>query len=234
MLSNKEPMVNPHLLENRYGVNETFLYEIKINPFRFEYAVSKQENLDLNRGNQVLIQIYKEVLLGQITKMQKMSQLIPEIRSHIIRLATETDIARKESFNRQSEEVRMFFEQLLKRFQLSAKVVLIDWDFNQSKVYCYLISERKINYLLLHETATDSLKTRVAIKQVGIRDFARSIGGLGVCGRELCCSTFLNTIQSVTLTMARQQSIYIEPEKISGACGKLRCCISFETKQKEK
>jgi cell fate regulator YaaT (PSP1 superfamily) len=217
-------------------MNEILLYDVQINPFRVEYIITKplEENLGFNLNEQVLIQVNKEILLGEITKIQKLSQSIPEMKSRIMRRANESDLIRKESYSKRTYETKEFFEQLLKRFKLPAKVVLIDWDFNQSKVYCYLTSERKINYLLLHETAVDSLKTRVAIKQIGIRDYARSIGGLGVCGRELCCSSFLKIMQSVTLTMARQQSIYVEPEKISGVCGKLRCCISFENKREIK
>ena len=217
-------------------MNEILLYDVQINPFRVEYVITKslEENLGFNLNEQVLIQVNKEILLGEITKIQKLSQSIPEMKSRIMRRANESDLIRKESFGKRTDETKEFFEQLLKRFKLPAKIVLIDWDFTQSKVYCYLTSERKINYLLLHETAVDSLKTRVAIKQIGIRDYARSIGGLAVCGRELCCSSFLKNMQSVTLTMARQQSIYIEPEKISGACGKLRCCISFENKREIK
>jgi cell fate regulator YaaT (PSP1 superfamily) len=206
------------------------LYEIKVNPFRSEFVITKSE-ADKSRFNlqdQVIIQINKEILLGQIVKIKDASQLLPDLRCHIVRLANESDLLRKEAINRKTEETKMFFEDLLKKFKLFAKVVLIDWDLHQHKVYCYITSEKKINYLFLYETAVDTLKTRVSIKQIGVRDYARCIGGLGVCGREFCCRVFLQNLQSVTLMMARQQSLYVEPEKISGACGKLRCCIAFE------
>lgn len=205
------------------------LYELRVNPFRIEIADSQLGNAELNSGQYVIIHLYKEILLGQIIKIINSSYPLPDTKCHIIRLASESDWARKEILNKKTEELKEFFEHLLKRFKLSAKVVLVDLDFNQHKVYCYLTSERKINYLLLHETAVDSLKTRVAIKQIGVRDYARSIGGLGICGRELCCRMFLPTIQSITLTTARRQNIFVEPEKITGVCGKLRCCITFES-----
>lgn len=208
--------------------SDRILYEIKVNPFRKEIADSQLENIELTTGQYVLIKLYKEVLFGQIAKIINLSQPLSDIKYHIIRLANESDLARKEMLNKKSEELKTFFEQLLKRFKLMAKVVFVDLDFNQHKVYCYLTSERKINYLLLHETAVDSLKTRVAIKQIGARDYARCIGGVGICGRELCCQMILQTIPSITLTMARRQNIFIEPEKITGQCGKLRCCITFE------
>jgi cell fate regulator YaaT (PSP1 superfamily) len=206
------------------------LYEIKINPFRNEVGITKSDSgqVRFNLNELVVAQINKEIFIGQISKIMDASQPVSDIKCQIIRQANDSDLSRKNSLQKKVGEFKTFFEELLRRFKLTAKVVLIDCDCNQHKVYCYITSEKKINYLLLHETAVDSLKTRVAIKQIGIRDHARSIGGLGICGRELCCRNFLQNLQSVTLTMARQQNLYVEPEKISGCCGKLRCCIGFE------
>ncbi len=207
------------------------LYEIKVNPFRYEHAIAKSESdiSKLRLHDHVLIQIYKEILFGQITQIKNVSYPLTDIKCHILRVTDESDLIRRESLHKKNVEIKIFFEHLLKQFKLLGKVIFIDWDYNQHKVYCYLTSERKINYLLLYETAVDTLKTRVAIKQIGARDYARSIGGLGVCGRELCCCVFLHNLQSVTLRMARKQSLYIEPEKLSGTCGKLQCCIAFES-----
>jgi cell fate regulator YaaT (PSP1 superfamily) len=210
--------------------NQLVLYEIKINPFRSEIGIIKSDSdsTAFNLNEQVIVQINREVFVGQITKIMDAYTPVPTPYLTILRKANESDLARKLSIAKKSQETKEFFEELLKKFKLAAKVILIDWDFNQHKVYCYITSERKINYLLLHETAVDVIKTRVAIKQIGIRDYARSISGLGICGRELCCRVFLHDIQSVTLSMARQQNLYVEPEKISGCCGKLRCCIGYE------
>ena len=208
----------------------SILYEIEINPFRNESVImsSEADKTKYKIRDQVVIQINKENLLGEIIKIKDNVQILPDYKNHIVRFANESDLSHKKLLSNRIDETKQFFEQLLKKFKLSAKVVFIDWDLNQHKVYCYLTSDKKINYLLLHETAVDTLKTRVSIKQVGVRDFAKCIGGLGSCGRELCCQKFLQSLQSVTLTMARQQNLYIEPEKISGVCGKLRCCIAFE------
>lgn len=210
--------------------NQPVLYEIRINPFRNEIGIMKSENdnAEFNLNEQVVVQINREVFIGQITKIMDAYKPLPDQYLTILRKVNESDLAKKISIERKSQETKEFFEELLKKFKLAAKVVMIDWDFNQHKVYCYITSERKINYLLLHETAVDTIKTRVAIKQIGIRDYARSVSGLGICGRELCCRVFLQNIQSVTLSMARQQNLYVEPEKISGCCGKLRCCIGYE------
>lgn len=215
------------------GYTSTQLYEVQINPFHIEYAVVKSSSHQpqYNLGNNVIIQIYKENLLGSITGIKNMSAEVSINRCQIIRQATDADFSKKQILQKRALDTKTFFEDLFRRFQIAAKVVFIDFDINYYKTYCYIISERKINYLLLHETAVDSLKTRVAIKQIGIRDFARWIGGLGICGREQCCRSFLQNIQSVTLTMVRQQNIFNEPEKISGNCGKLRCCLMYEPRQ---
>lgn len=206
------------------------IYEVQVNPFHLEYAVVKANTAQAHYeiGNHVILQIYKENLLGTIIAIKNSFPDTPVNRCQIIRSATEADFERKRSLQKRCEDTRVFFDDLFRRFKIAAKVVLIDFDINQYKTYCYTVSERKINYLLLHETAVDSLKTRVAIKQVGIRDYARYIGGLGICGREQCCRSFLQNIQSITLAMVRHQHIFLEPEKLSGNCGKLRCCLMYE------
>ncbi len=232
-------------------INAENIYQIQINPFRTEWATNKSDcsPAQLCLLSNVVIQIEKEIFIGPIIKIKsslkttndyeqsKLTRLSPRFgeagaeskrECHIIRLAAQDDLTRKQALNKRNDETKQFFEYLLKKYKLLAKVVLVDWDISQHKVYCYVTSERKVNYLLLHETAVDTLKARVAIKQVGVRDFARSIGGLGICGRELCCRAFLNNIQSITLTTVRQQNIYVEPDKISGCCGKLRCCMVYE------
>jgi cell fate regulator YaaT (PSP1 superfamily) len=206
------------------------LYEVEINPFRLEYVTAKSasDQPQYNLYDHIVIQYYKENLLGQIINIKDIPELDRASRCQILRLANESDFNRKKTLLKQTADTGQFFEDLFKQFKLTAKVVFIDFDLNHYKTYCYMISERKINYLLLHETAVDSLKTRVAIKQVGVRDYARCIGGIGICGREQCCSRFLKNIQSITLTMVRHHNIFTEPEKITGNCGKLRCCLMYE------
>ncbi|MCX8015098.1 MAG: hypothetical protein N2748_03685 [candidate division WOR-3 bacterium] len=213
--------------------NPKFIYKIQINPFRVEYGVLKPDakivNLSLNQF--VVVQIHKELLLGKVisNKSQNINQT-SDIRCYILRLAKEEEINRREFLKKRNCEIKFFFEDLFKKFKLPARVVHIDWDLNLQKVYCYLVADQKVNYLLLYETAVDCLKTRVAIKQIGARDYARGLGGIGSCGRELCCCAFLQKLQSITIRMAQKQTNYIEPEKLSGVCGKLKCCLAFETK----
>ncbi|MBS4016282.1 MAG: hypothetical protein KGZ86_07625 [Candidatus Latescibacteria bacterium] len=210
------------------------LYEVQINPFRLEYVTVKSAPTQskYNLFDYIVIQYYKENLLGQIINIKDIPEFSSTGRCQILRLANEADFIRKKTLQKQAQDTKQFFEDLFKQFKIAAKVVFIDYDLNHYKTYCYIISERKINYLLLHETAVDSLKTRVAIKQIGVRDYARCAGGIGICGREQCCRVFLQNIQSITLTMVRHQNIFTEPEKITGNCGKLRCCLMYENLNK--
>ncbi|MEO0083305.1 MAG: regulatory iron-sulfur-containing complex subunit RicT [candidate division WOR-3 bacterium] len=208
------------------------IYKIKINPFRIEHGIPKSDAkiTQFSLNQYVVVQIQKEILLGKIISSSVQTLDECSVKCHILRPAKDEEVSRREFLTKRNAEIETFFSDLFKKFKLPAKVVYIDWDLNLQKVYCYLIADQKINYLLLYETAVDCLKLRVAIKQIGARDCARGFGGIGSCGRELCCCTFLKKLQSITIRMVQKQTSYIEPEKLSGICGKLKCCLAFETK----
>ena len=106
------------------------LYEIKVNPFRYEYAIAKSESdiSKLHLHAHVLIQIYKEILFGQITQIKNVSYPLTDIKCHILRVADESDLIRRESLHKKNVEIKIFFEHLLKQFKLLGKVIFIDWD----------------------------------------------------------------------------------------------------------
>ncbi|MCX7785172.1 MAG: hypothetical protein N2201_02950 [candidate division WOR-3 bacterium] len=203
-------------------------FEIQINPFRTELVLVNltENNEEFNLKDWVVITLYKEILLGKIVWLVPYSQ--SAIYGKILRKATEDDFYQQTIIKKEADELYTLIEPIVRSVEPSAKVVLVDKSFNRYKIYCYLIAEKRIDYAKLLKMLNNTLGTRIVIKQIGVRDYTRSLGGIGVCGREICCRTFLETLQSITLSMARQQNIYVEPEKISGVCGKLRCCLAFE------
>ncbi|MEO0091838.1 MAG: regulatory iron-sulfur-containing complex subunit RicT [candidate division WOR-3 bacterium] len=214
--------------QNYINEKDISCYEVKINPFRTELVLtSPNENNEVfNLNDWVIIAFYKEILLGEVIRKIPYSQTT--IYGKILRKATEDDFCQQSVLKKEAEELHTIIEPIVKNIEPSAKIVLVDKSFNRYKAYCYLIAEKRVDYAKLHKMLTNILGNRIIIKQIGVRDYTRSLGGIGVCGREICCRIFLGTLKSITLSMARQQNIYVEPEKISGVCGKLRCCLAFE------
>ncbi len=203
-------------------------FEVQINPFRKELVLVKSDETkeEFKLKDWVLISLYKEILLGEIVKIVPYAQ--SAIYGKIIRKATEEDINQQMILQKEAEDLHGTIDPIVKSLEPSAKVILVDKSFNRYKINCYLIAEKRIDYAKLFKMLTKTFGTRIMVKQIGVRDYTRCLGGIGVCGREICCRRFLGQIQSITLSIARKQNVYVEPEKISGVCGKLRCCLTFE------
>ena len=151
-----------------------------------------------------------------------------EAEAIVVRHATEEDRAGQDELAEKTRRVLELFRRQTTEFGLRMKVVDAHWRWDRKKVCFYFISEQRLDFRALHKVISSALNIRVAIKQVGVRDHARIIGGLGACGRELCCRTHMTELTPVTLRMARLQNLFVEPAKISGVCGKLLCCLRFE------
>ncbi|MEO0075111.1 MAG: regulatory iron-sulfur-containing complex subunit RicT [candidate division WOR-3 bacterium] len=234
-MNNSKPERNQENEPTQTITSFNYLYEVRIHPFRTESVILKSEPPPCYKINDyVVVQTNREQNIGQIIKISQIENIASASHAQIIRIATQDDFNRKKNLQNQIRSAHEFFENLFKRFKINAKIVFVDIDLNHYKTYCYIVSEKKIDYLSLHETAADSLKTRIAIKQIGVRDYARCLGGIGICGRQLCCRAFLKNIPSITLSVVREQNIFIEPEKISGLCGKLRCCLLYEVNKNER
>jgi len=146
----------------------------------------------------------------------------------IIRKATDEDI-RKFDWLRDKEQ--RAFEFCLQRIQardLPMKLVSVRYFFNEKKGIFYYTADGRIDFRQLVKDLAKELRMRIEMRQVGVRDEAKMIGGLGVCGRPLCCFSFIQTFEPVTIQKARKQQIVINPTKISGLCGRLMCCLGFE------
>jgi cell fate regulator YaaT (PSP1 superfamily) len=108
------------------------------------------------------------------------------------------------------------------------KLIDVEYTFDRSKVLFYFVSENRIDFRDLVKDLAATFKTRIELRQVGIRDHARLVGGLGICGREFCCSSCMGAFQPVSIKMAKEQGLSLNPTKISGNCGKLLCCLKYE------
>ncbi|MDO5499172.1 MAG: regulatory iron-sulfur-containing complex subunit RicT [Propionibacteriaceae bacterium] len=147
-------------------------------------------------------------------------------------IAGPDDLARDAANRKRRAEVRVVANRLIRRHKLPMKVVGVDWidrsdDFDRGAVI-YFTAPGRVDFRLLVGDLARALSARIDLRQVGTRDAARLIGGVGHCGRELCCSSFLTEVEPVALRLAREQNLTPNPLAISGACGKLMCCLKYE------
>jgi len=152
----------------------------------------------------------------------------PKGERKILRKATDDDIAREEkNREREAEAFKAALDMITER-ELPMKLIRVEYSFDASRATFFFFSETRIDFRELVKDLAYKLKSRIEMRQIGVRDVARMIGGFGPCGRELCCSSFLKNFEPVSIRMAKKQDMVLNPAKISGVCGRLLCCLSYE------
>jgi cell fate regulator YaaT (PSP1 superfamily) len=146
----------------------------------------------------------------------------------ILRKATEDDIAKEEKNWEREAEAHSMAQDMIAERELPMKLIRVEYSFDASRVTFFFFSETRIDFRELVKELAYKLKSRIEMRQIGVRDVARMIGGFGPCGRELCCSAFLKNFEPVSIRMAKKQEMVLNPAKISGVCGRLLCCLSYE------
>ncbi len=144
------------------------------------------------------------------------------------RLATEADTRRFEENRRREREAMEICRQRIAKHKLEMKLVDVEFNFEGSKILFFFTSEGRVDFRELVKDLAGTFKTRIELRQIGVRDEARMLGGLGICGRPFCCAQFLDDFQPVSIKMAKTQGLSLNPTKISGSCGRLMCCLKYE------
>lgn len=151
----------------------------------------------------------------------------------VIKKANEEEIKRYEDLRREAGEAQKICKEKIEKHNLPMKLVNTEYTFDKTKLIFYFTAEGRIDFRELVKDLANIFKLRIELRQIGVRDEARILGDIGVCGKELCCRTFINKFNSVSIKMARDQGLVINPSKISGVCGRLLCCINYEYAQYE-
>ncbi len=146
----------------------------------------------------------------------------------VIRKANEKDVKQEEKNNELAKEAFKFFKKSATECELEMKPLYAEYTIDRSKIVFYYTADDRVDFRNLLKVLTPEFKARVELRQIGPREAARAIGGLGSCGRELCCKSHLKNFDIVTMKMAKDQNLSLNTAKISGVCGKLMCCISYE------
>ena len=163
----------------------------------------------------------------QSNKLVSKNDIVPPLRP-VIRIATEKDIKTNEENKRKEAEAIKVCQQKVASHGLEMKLIESEYAFDGAKLTFYFTADGRIDFRELVKDLASTFKTRIELRQIGIRDEAKFMGGLGVCGRPFCCSTFLPDFCQVSIKMAKEQSLSLNSSKISGACGRLMCCLKFE------
>ena len=146
----------------------------------------------------------------------------------VIRIATSKDLKHQESNRQKEKEAFKICEEKIKKHKLDMNLTEVEYKFDNSKILFYFTADGRIDFRELVKDLAAIFKTRIELRQIGVRDEVRKIGGNGVCGRELCCCSFLGSFETVSIKMAKEQNMSLNPTKISGNCGRLMCCLKYE------
>ncbi len=187
-------------------------------------------NIDVKIKDKVIVETAMGQEIGEVLINNKSltNNKIKTSLKPIIRVATEKDIKHFEDNKEKEKEAFKICEEKIKKYNLNMNLVDSAYTFDNAKLLFYFTADSRIDFRELVKDLASVFKTRIELRQIGVRDQVRRIGGNGVCGRELCCCTFLNNFDTVSIKMAKEQNIALNPTKISGNCGRLMCCLKYE------
>lgn len=187
-------------------------------------------NINVKAKDKVIVETAMGQEMGEVVINNKnlTNNKIKASLKPIIRVATEKDLKHFTENKEKEKEAFKICEEKIKKHKLGMHLVDASYTFDNAKLLFYFTADNRIDFRELVKDLASIFKTRIELRQIGVRDQVRRIGGNGVCGRELCCCTFLNNFDTVSIKMAKEQNIALNPAKISGNCGRLMCCLRYE------
>ncbi|MCF8240256.1 MAG: hypothetical protein K9J16_02645 [Melioribacteraceae bacterium] len=200
--------------------------------------VENINNIKLDKGDIVIVEHEGN---QEISEIKEVGNIVCWFRLHeeedncvlpkVIRKIRDEDL--KKYDQNISDEIRAYpiFRNLAKKLSLEMKLVDIHFQFDRKKLFFFYTADGRVDFRELAKNLASEFKTRIELRQIGVRDEAKRIGGLGTCGREYCCATFLNTFKRISTQLATDQNLSTNMAKLSGPCGKLKCCLSFDVQE---
>jgi len=188
------------------------------------------KDLPLRNGGKVIVETARGMECGSVvlSPREVADERVQQPLRPVIRVATEEDLE-KERSNREKEiEAYRICQQKIRERELDMKLIKAEFTFDNKKVLFYFTADGRVDFRELVKDLAAVFKTRIELRQIGVRDETKLLGGIGICGRPLCCSTFLSDFSSVSIKMAKEQNLSLNPTKISGTCGRLMCCLKNE------
>ena len=206
----------------------------KIISVRFKHAGKSYYfdplHFNIKRGDNVIVETSRGIEFGTaVSDIREVEDdAVHSVLKGVIRLANEHDIKRHEDNKRRQDEAFSICQEKIKAHKLEMKLVEVEYTFDGSKILFYFTADGRIDFRELVKDLANVFHTRIELRQIGVRDESKSMGSIGVCGRSLCCSQWLDEFVPVSIKMAKEQGLSLNPSKISGACGRLMCCLKYE------
>lgn len=187
-------------------------------------------NLKITKQDNVIVETTMGQELGEVVipNREIPDEKVVSPLKKVIRVANEKDKKHHEENKRKEKDAFILCNKKIKEHKLEMNLIDVSYNFDNSKMIFYFTADGRIDFRELVKDLAAIYKTRIELRQIGVRDEVRRIGGNGMCGRELCCCTFLNNFDTVSIKMAKEQNISLNPSKISGNCGRLMCCLKYE------
>ncbi len=186
--------------------------------------------LEVQEGDSVIVETAQGVEFADVAhgRMEVPDEQIVAPLRDVLRIATEADHEARRHSESMRESAFNTCQEKIRQHGLEMKLIDVEITFNGSKIIFYFTADGRIDFRELVKDLAYVFKTRIELRQIGVRDEAKMLGGLGSCGRPVCCKTFLNEFQPVSIKMAKEQNLSLSPTKISGLCGRLMCCLKYE------
>lgn len=188
------------------------------------------KGFDIKNGQEIIVETANGLEFGKTStgvKLVEDDEVVSPLKP-VIRIATDEDRKKVEENKRKEKEAFEICNQKIQKHNLEMNLTNSEYSFDCSKVIFYFTADGRIDFRELVKDLASTLHTRIELRQIGVRDESKMLGGLGICGRPFCCSTFLDGFHSVTIKMAKDQGLSLAPGKISGTCGRLMCCLKYE------
>ncbi|HIW57271.1 MAG TPA: stage 0 sporulation family protein [Firmicutes bacterium] len=184
----------------------------------------------LKTGDMVLVETARGLETGKVVLPNRLvedGEIVSPLKS-ILRVAGDRDFKRMSENKVKEEEAFKIANEQIAKHKLDMKLIDVEYTFDGSKILFYFTADGRVDFRELVKSLASLFKTRIELRQIGVRDEARKLGGIGICGRGLCCNTFLDEFRPVSIKMAKEQGLSLNPTKISGVCGRLMCCLQYE------
>lgn len=203
---------------------------------RIYYYTGATDQITYTYNQKVLVesQKAKELAFVAIPKKEIPKDDLPDELKPILQVATEKELKKYQQNQVDAKEAYIITKNKILEHQLEMKLVDAEYTFDRSKIIFSFTADGRIDFRELVKDLASIFKTRIELRQIGVRDEAKLLGGIGPCGRPLCCSTFLGDFAAVSIKMAKEQGLSLNPTKISGVCGRLMCCLNYENDEYER
>ena len=188
------------------------------------------DGTSMSVGDLVVVETAQGTECGEVTIANKelpAEEVLKPLKK-IIRKATDEDRTRYDERIEKQKEAMEICNKKIAEHKLDMKLVDVEYSFSNSKILFYFTAEERVDFRTLVKDLAGIFRTRIELRQIGVRDEAKLLGGLGICGQNFCCARFLNGFQPVSIKMAKEQGLSLNPVKISGVCGRLMCCLKYE------